>query len=87
MGKTMKKIHEHYLGPWARGTGPKHGYKELKNKMFFKFHENFILGSLKYSKYGKNNEKNQSLLFRPVTAWDWAKIWLRHHVLRAHGPE
>ena len=69
MGKIMKKIHEHYLGPWARGTGPKHGYKELKNKMFLKFHENFILGSIKYSKYGKNNEKNQSLLFRPVTAW------------------
>ena len=55
--------------------------------MFFKIHENISLASIKYSKFGKNNEKNPSLLFRPVSAWDWAKTWLRHHVSRAHGPE
>ena len=35
-----------------------------------------VIGSLKYARDGKNNDKNPSSLFRPVDSWDWAKTWL-----------
>ena len=36
-----------------------------------------MLGSPKYDKYGKNNEKNPSLIFRPVGPWKRAKTWVK----------
>ena len=40
--KIKKKIHLHYFGPWARGTGPKHGYKVVKIKYFLNFMKFFF---------------------------------------------
>ena len=55
----------------ARQTGPKHG----KNEKIFDFHGSYFQKVKKYVEYGKNTEKNISLIFWPVGPLDWAKTW------------
>ena len=45
--------------------------------MLLEFREKFILGSLKYDKYEKHNERNPSSIFRPVCSWERAKTWVK----------
>ena len=71
--KIVKKIHSHFFGPRAHGTGPKHGVKIKKMTISSNFVKKNILGSIKYAEYEKNNEKNPSLFLRPVGPWDSVK--------------
>ena len=48
-----------------------------ENEIFLKFRKQFIVGSTKYDYYGKNNEKNPRLLFRPVGPWKRTKTWVK----------
>ena len=58
-------------GPAADSTGPNH----IKYEKIFDFHESYFQGVTKHVEYGKNIEKNPSLLFRPVCPLKWAKTW------------
>ena len=68
--KIVKRIHLHFSGPWARGTGPKHCVKIIKMKRSSNLVKKIFYYQLSmFSK--KNIVKTIHLIFSGP--WDWAK--------------
>ena len=74
MGKIMKKFTSIIPARGLVRMGPCMA-KNGKNEMISDLCRILFVRLLMYSKYGKNNEKNSSLLFWPVGPLEWARAW------------